>query len=251
MQNKIIILGSNGYLGSNLYNFFKSKKYNTIGVSRRDGDCSDIILEDYYKKFYKLKNIIKHQDIVINCLNEIKIRKKKSDFLKFFHDNTEVHIKFIQISSLSVYSPDQNKYLNENSILNPKSKYGKIKFNNEKNIKKFNYFYKFLILRVGGIYGKGRIPKILKLKMNPFFRILLNLIFYNTSLKLISIYNLIRLIEYLIKYDKFNNDTMNIFYDHKIIESKKNLLSFFLKKTFLRKYYLEIDNSKFKEVNYE
>ena len=47
--------------------------------------------------------------------------------------------------------------------------------------------------------------------MDTFFRILLNLIFYNTSLKLISIYNLIRLIEYLIKYDKFNNDTMNIF----------------------------------------
>lgn len=70
-------------------------------------------------------------------------------------------------------------------------------------------------------------------------------------MKLISIYNLIRLLEYFIKYDIFNNDTMNIFYDHKLIESKKNLLSFFLKNTLLRKYYLKIDNSKFKEVNYE
>ena len=113
---------------------------------QEDGDCSDIILEDYYKKFYKLK-YYKASGYSYKLFKWDKNKKKKSDFLKFFHDNTEVHIKFIQISSLSVYSPDQNKYLNENSTLNPKSKYGKIKFN-MKNIKKFNYFNKFLILRV-------------------------------------------------------------------------------------------------------
>lgn len=251
MQSKIIILGSNGYLGSNLYSFLKFKNYNVIGVSRKNSNCSDLILEDYYHKFYKLKNIIKQQDIVINCLNDVKINSKNLDFIKFFYDNTDVNIKLIQISSLSVYSTEQNIYLKENSLLNPKSKYGKIKFNIEKKIKYFNYFDKFIILRVGGIYGNGRIPKILKLKINPFFRVLLNLIFYNTSLKLISIYNLTKFIENIIKYDSFNNDTMNVFYDHKIIESKKNFISFFLKNTILRKYYLDIDNSKFKELNYE
>ena len=40
MINKVVILGSSGYIGSNLYKYFKKKDFKTIGISRKSSSTT-------------------------------------------------------------------------------------------------------------------------------------------------------------------------------------------------------------------
>ena len=63
-------------------------------------------------------------------------------------------IKLIFTSSTSVYGTSKRiVFENDNSVLNPQSPYAKIKIKKENLIKKYQKNLKFLIFRLGTIYG--------------------------------------------------------------------------------------------------
>ena len=62
MKKKILIIGKNGLIGKNLFNYFKSKKINIYRIG--------------FKSFLKNKNI-NNFDIIINCTSNHKFVKNK------------------------------------------------------------------------------------------------------------------------------------------------------------------------------
>ena len=202
---KILVLGQNGFIGKNVFFFLKKKNFNLIKYSKR----ADVF------------NLIKKADIVINCAGNNK--------LNFYRDNVfflkqilnlikNKKIFFIQISSLSIYGCNKitQKKVNtiyENSIMHPKSIYGKSKLNAEYEIinfsKKKNFNY--TIFRIGSIdnkYGKNNFLKFLRkiIKFNFF-------VFLNNKESILNIidFNKLNKVIYLaITYKLFWNNIFNV-----------------------------------------
>ena len=63
MKKKILIIGQNGLIGKNLFNYFKSKKINIYRID--------------FKSFLKNNNI-NNFDIIINCTSNLKFVKNKT-----------------------------------------------------------------------------------------------------------------------------------------------------------------------------
>ena len=169
MSNKIIILGSSGYLGSNIFNNLKRENFDIIGISRNISNSTTNLINDYFKDFKKVLKLLESNDVIINCLNDNKYLNGNISFIEFLLSKINFKIRIIQISSLSVYiSNEKENFYNENSMLNPVSNYGKIKYFIERTIINNNFVNDYLILRIGGVFGKGKLPYVLKLKKNKF-----------------------------------------------------------------------------------
>ena len=248
MSNKIIILGSSGYLGSNIFNNLKRQNFDIIGISRNISNSTTNLINDYFKDFKKVLELLDSNDVIINCLNDDKYVNGNTSFIEFLLSKINFKIRIIQISSLSVYiSNEKENFYNENSMLNPVSNYGKIKYIIERTIINNNFVNDYLILRIGGVFGKRKLPYVLKLKKNKFFYFFLKFIFYRTKLRLISIYNLNKMLVFFLNKENFDNQIINIFYEHDFINSDKSIVKVFLKNSFFKKYYLNITNEKMKE----
>ena len=62
MKKKILIIGQNGLIGKNLFNYFKNRKINIYRIS--------------FESFLK-KNFLNSFDIIINCTSNQKFVKNK------------------------------------------------------------------------------------------------------------------------------------------------------------------------------
>ena len=157
-QNKIIIFGSNGFVGSSLIAFLINNNYsNVIPIVRSKNSCSNIInlgqkfiVCDTTKK-EDVFNIITNDSIVINCINGSRdVIEKSNEFI------TEACIankakKYIFLSSSDVYGLSSG-LISEKSKYNPASNYGRSKVNAEKFIFKSS-LTNFYILRPTIIFG--------------------------------------------------------------------------------------------------
>lgn len=140
---KIIIIGKNGFVASNLRIFLKKKKVTVRYFT--------------FKKFLKQKeNFIKNHNYVINCTSNYNFVNKnyllKNDFdtiIAKFIENTNVPL--IILSTRKVYKSREN--INENGKLLPKCNYSKNKLIAEKNCEKI-LNNNLLILRVGNLIGE-------------------------------------------------------------------------------------------------
>ncbi len=145
---KILILGSNGMLGSTLYKYFKYKKnIHVLGTSRNSkiirGQDKNIILKFEIDFLRSLETKIRKisPNVIINCIGIVKseVSKHKSTYVykinsklpKFLNDiSTKNNFKLIHISTDCVFSGLRKNY-SEKHKPDPKDLYGKSKLNGE------------------------------------------------------------------------------------------------------------------------
>lgn len=151
---KILITGSEGYLGSYLVTYFSNKKFDIFGC-----DIFDKALNENYNYFKldisnndNLKQINKYKfDAIIHCAAKLAFEKNKRiiiknnivatkniiDFIK--QNNRETKLLFI--STASIFSENYDQRVHENSKVNFVDHYGFSKYECEKMILNSNLNY--------------------------------------------------------------------------------------------------------------
>lgn len=163
-MKKILILGSNGMLGSVLCNHLLKKGYNIIGIDR-------IVIKNEKEnyKFYQLdlldfievEKIIFQEtpDIIINtaAIVNLNLCQENYELAKLLHVdlnkkildlNRKIPFKFIYISTDSVFDGTKSNYTEEDEVM-PLNNYAKTKFLGEEEVKKMK---DYIVIRTN-IYG--------------------------------------------------------------------------------------------------
>lgn len=161
-MNKILLAGSTGYLGSSFIKQYKDKyKFEKFSLLSQ-----------------KLENInFDRIDIILHCAALVH-QKIEFSYEKYHDINVDYPVKlarlakqngvklFIFISTIAVYGEDEEE-LNENTICNPISHYGKSKLEAEKQLLQLSDdSFIVSIIRPPMIYGKnapGNIDSLIKL----------------------------------------------------------------------------------------
>ncbi len=159
---KILITGSNGYLGNTFINQYKNK-YEFKKFSLLNQKIEDINFDNI--------------DIVLHCAALVH-QKVEHPYEKYYEVNVKYPVKlaklakqnavkqFVFISTIAVYGEEKEK-LDENTICNPITLYGKSKLEAEKELLQLNDDnFIVSIIRPPMIYGKnapGNIDSLVKL----------------------------------------------------------------------------------------
>lgn len=83
---KIVVLGNTGMLGRYVYTYFNHNNYETIGVSRKDIDISEVNRKELKTFFESLG--LGEEDVVINCMGVIKPRVDELGVLNAININS-------------------------------------------------------------------------------------------------------------------------------------------------------------------
>ena len=161
MKKKIIIIGKNGFIGSNLIKLLK-KKFDIKSYG--------------YRKFLNVnRKFLLNVNYVINCTsNKQYVNKKyskKNDFdFQISKKIKDLNCKMIFLTSRKIYKLGDN--LNESSKLKPNCNYSKNKLHTEKILLK-NLKNRILILRISNLIGINKFrnnnKKIYKTFIDSFF----------------------------------------------------------------------------------
>ena len=215
-KKKILILGSDGFIGFFLKKVLKKKNLVLSSHSKNIRNI-DILKEKKLFNFLKKKKI----DLVINLTGQYKknfayfkkvsIEGNKS-LIKFSNENK---IKIIFISSDQVYG-DSNFLKKEKDTLMPKSKYGKIKKKTEKLYKNSNINY--MIIRLSNVYDtkfqkRGFLSNLLKYFEGKNKNIELHS--QNIIRNFIHVIDACMIINKLIEKKKLKVNTVNIGHENK------------------------------------
>lgn len=168
----ILILGSNGFIGSHLVEYFLSSGFAVSGYDVTDSKNTSI---DFYKSNEQhtvLESVFNDQsfDYCINAagngnLNQ-SISEPELDFIANTHFTLQIleklriyipECKYLHISSAAVYGNPQTLPVDENSTINPISPYGWHKYLSELLCKEYYSLYgiKSAIIRPFSVYGPG------------------------------------------------------------------------------------------------
>jgi dTDP-4-dehydrorhamnose reductase len=146
MDKKILILGANGLLGNNIYNFLKNQKLKVYTCTRKRNNNfnNNFLYGNLLKKESKKKieNIIKklNPSYIINCVGITKHKKfnftemKKINYdlvYKILSLIKKYKFKYIHLSTDCVFSGNEGNY-KETSIQNATDNYGITKLMAEK-----------------------------------------------------------------------------------------------------------------------
>lgn len=167
----IIVTGCNGFIGSNLVQFYTHKGYNVIGIDKSNNNSNgdyincDLEKEELEDIFIKIK-----PDYLIHCAGSadvsLSIKYPSTDFNsnvkvlhKVLYSLKEVNkkCKIIFLSSAAVYGNPVKIPISEQAILNPISPYGLHKLMCEELCRYFIYKENMdiSILRIFSAYGNG------------------------------------------------------------------------------------------------
>ena len=183
MKKKILIIGRNGLIGKNLFNYFKSKKINIYRIG--------------FKSFLKNNNI-NGFDIIINCTSNLKFVKNK---YAIKNDNDliiakriiNLNTKLVMLSTRKIYKAKFN--IKELDKKEPNCNYSKNKLISEVSVKKI-LRSRVLILRICNIIN---FPNKHKRKLHNTF----SDIFFEIAKKGF-IYNNKKIFKDFISISKFN-----------------------------------------------
>jgi len=175
---KVLILGSNGQLGSDLLEVFEGK---VIAFTRKEFDAQK---DDINK-------LPKDVDYIINCISYHKTDEVEDNSDKAFKINSsfvyelarfcsENDITLFHISTDYVFDGCKKSPYNEEDIPNPLNIYGLSKFSGEKAIQ--TYTDKYFIFRVSSLFGRAGASG----KGGNFVTTMINLAKKNTPLKIIA-----------------------------------------------------------------
>ena len=157
MEDFYLIVGSRGFIGSNVYETFNKKYDNVIKIS-----LSDSSLEKFF--LINQKKHLGNKFIIIFCSslrpleinNRVKMIENLNLLLNFLKKLEKKYIKkFIFLSTVDVYKYYKKKLINEESKLAPKNYYSKSKLLSERFLTDF-FINKnsLVILRLPGVSGK-------------------------------------------------------------------------------------------------
>jgi len=149
---RILLTGSNGFLGGRLKKYFLEESYFLDLYSRESS-------------YYEILKVDKEYDLIVNAASATPINCKKDLIIKSNVINASrlcnIALKcrakyFINISSVSVYGQPRTNNISENSPLNALDNYGFSKILSEEiinsNLNKIAKIYHF---RAPGIVGRG------------------------------------------------------------------------------------------------
>lgn len=171
-KTSILILGSNGFIGSHLVDHFLNSGLTVSGCDVTDSINPAIAFYKLNKEYSALDNIINVQrfDYCINAAGNGNLNQSISDPEFDFNANTQFtfqileklrvfspECKYLHISSAAVYGNPQSLPVAENSIINPISPYGWHKYLSELLCKEYHTLYgiRSAIIRPFSVYGPG------------------------------------------------------------------------------------------------
>jgi len=158
LEKEIIILGSSGFIGNNLFNALKKEKKKVTGYNSRSLNLLKLnIVKKAFSKIKKKTTLIICSAVLSQNFNNKNQYKKNiliiNNIVKSI-DKKKVN-KIIFLSSVDVYSKSKNIRINEKTIPEPKTLYGKSKILSEKILFNFCSNIPLLVLRLPGVYGYG------------------------------------------------------------------------------------------------
>ena len=130
-NNRIIILGSNGFISSNIIKLFNNLGSKIIGLNRKN--CNF----EKSNSIKKLRDIVQPDDTIIFIAANAPVKNNEMflsninicrNVCEALYDNKFFH--FIYISSDAVYF-DSKDYLNESSFCQPNSLHGSMHYSRE------------------------------------------------------------------------------------------------------------------------
>jgi len=168
---KILVIGSKGFIGSHILNYFKQNKFEVLGCDVvNDYQSEDYIQIDATNSDYHFIFKNNQIDVCINCSGAASVPLSLQFPLKDFNLNTvnvfkilealreyQPNCKFLNLSSAAVYGNPECLPISENAPLNPLSPYGIHKMQSEQICREFYNYYNILTcsLRIFSAYGNG------------------------------------------------------------------------------------------------
>jgi len=193
---KILILGSEGFIGSHCVSHFLSNNHDVFGVDLFEQPSKQYTYRKVSRLSFEIENIISENDVdlvinasgsgdvglsmnhplidfELNCLDLIKVL----DAIRKFRPKA----KFIHLSSAAVYGNPNNLPVKETDELKPLSAYGWHKLISENICTEYVQVYGLgiSILRPFSVYGKG-------LKKQIFWDVYMKLMNNNYSIELMG-----------------------------------------------------------------
>lgn len=164
----ILVMGSNGQLGSEFIELSKASPYQFIFCDKTD---ADITSKSSLKQFLKDKSV----DVILNCAAYTAVDKAEDEEEKAFQINhigvkniveicQDKNIKLIHFSTDYVFNGKNHKPYTEFDKVSPESVYGKSKFAGEKEIMKSDI--SALVIRTSWLYsnfGQNFVKNMLRL----------------------------------------------------------------------------------------
>ena len=246
-MNNILITGSSGFVGKNLYNYLNNTGNKIIQFSRTSGFEYELINKEYLNN----NNI----EIIIHLAgkaHDLKIQSKENEYFEantvltkqifdsFLNSNSKI---FIYLSSVKAVKDYLNKALTEDILPTPITPYGKSKLAAENYIssKELSTGKKLFILRPCMIYGLGN-----KGNLNLLYNFILKFKFwplgsFDNKRSFCSIDNLCFIINKLIYKTDIESGIYNISDDEPL---STNELIELIAKAKNKKYYIISINKK-------
>lgn len=160
-MNSVLITGSNGFLGNNIFNAF-SRKNNVFSLNRTNSDYNYNIVEDNIEFDRNFDIVVHcaglaHRNSMLDQHNDLFDKVNVQGTINILNGINKINLPktFIYISSVSVYGLDYGDNINENVPLMATDQYGISKIKTEEIIidwaEKNNVQY--LILRLPLVVG--------------------------------------------------------------------------------------------------
>jgi UDP-glucose 4-epimerase len=226
---RVIIIGSKGFIGHTLLNYFQGRGYEVWGA--------DVIVDYVNSESYYLidasnsdyNSVFQNSgyDVCINCSGAASVPDSLENPLRDYYLNTvnvykiltaikkfQPSCKFINLSSAAVYGNPKQLPVKEDTIPGPLSPYGNHKLQSEQICREFYDFYKIQTcsLRIFSVYGVGLQKQIFwdlynKAKTGIPFKL------YGTGIEsrdFINVLDLVRTIEIVYEFSSFRAEVINI-----------------------------------------
>ncbi len=223
---KILITGSNGFIGKRLSNFLDNQGHEIVRLSWRT-----VITFYQTNQLSKLdwKSKLKDVDLVIHCAAKVHSRDlfnpkeylnyeliNTRSFIDLIKCATEIHLKkIIFLSTIKVFGEycELNKPIDLSSSINPKDNYSKSKAKSETELIRIcsGSDTKYIIIRLPLVYGKDVRANFLKLLKTVFVnKIPFPIGSVNNLRSILYLENLINFVNESIQNPKANNQIFHL-----------------------------------------